>query len=430
MPFKTALSGLNAASTDLSVTGNNIANAATSGFKQSRTEFADVYAVAFAGVASTTPGIGVRVTDISQQFTQGNIDFTNSNLDLAVSGLGFFTLDDNGGRVYSRSGAFHVDNSGSVVNAQGQQLLAYPPIAGTSNFNTGTQIPLQLTTTTGAPNVSSLITAALNMDASDTPFTVLAINDNASTVFDPNNPATYHNSTSISVYDQQGTVHTSTMYYRKVNDAALTLPNAWQTFMYIDGNEVPPQGFGAGVPATIEFNINGTLNVVNPAGTPTTAIDYSPYAVGGAGTIDLEIDYANATQYGTNFGVTTLLQDGFTTGQLSGIDFDTSGVVAARFTNGQTNTLGKLAMASFVNPQGLSKLGDTVWGESFDSGSVTLGEAGSANLGLFQQGALEASNVDISSQLVNLITAQRNFQANAQVISTADTVTQTIINIR
>ncbi|OGT19989.1 MAG: flagellar hook protein FlgE [Gammaproteobacteria bacterium RBG_16_57_12] len=431
MPFNTALSGLNAASTDLSVTANNIANAGTAGFKQSRTEFVDVYALAFAGVSSTTPGIGVRVADISQQFTQGNIDYTNSNLDLAIKGLGFFTLEDSGARVYARAGAFHVDRNGYVVNSEGQELQAYAPIGNTGTFNTGALNSLQLLTTTGAPNASTLITAGLNVDASRTPFTVTGLTDNKTTVFDPANPNTYHNSTALAVYDSLGTLHTATMYYRKVDTALGTLPNSWQTFLYIDGTEVPPVASAAGTPGTMTFNPNGTLNTVSPVGSTSTRLGYSAYVpTTGASNITLEIDYNDTSQYGTAFGVNSLIQDGFTTGQLSSIDVDSSGVVFARFTNGQTSTLGKLAMGNFTNPQGLRQLGDSVWAESFESGNVILGEAGTASFGLIQQGALEASNVDISEQLVNLITAQRNFQANAQVITTADTITQTIINIR
>ncbi len=406
MPFRIALSGLNAAQTDLSVTGNNIANASTAGFKGSRTEFSDVYAVAFEGISSLATGNGVSVTGITQNFSQGNIDFTERNLDLAVSGQGFFVVNDPAGQSFTRAGAFNVDRNGYIVNQSAQRLQVFPAIAG-GGFNTGVLSDVQLSTSDGPPQATTAITATLNLSSSDSvPATV---------PFDPADPSSFNNSTSTVIYDSLGSPHASTLYYVKS-----AVANQWDTYQYIDGNVVAS---GGASPVSITFNSDGTLS-----GPASIAYDAVPSGTG-ALPIQVNVNYGNTTQFGSSFSVNGLSQDGFSTGRLSGIDIDKEGVIFARFTNGQSNALGKVALAGFPNTGGLRQQGDTAWTQSFESGDLILGEANTASFGLVQSGALEASNIDIAESLVNLITAQRNFQANAQVISAADTVTQTIINI-
>lgn len=406
MPFRIALSGLNAAQTDLSVTGNNIANSSTAGFKKARTEFSDVFAVSFEGIGAIATGNGVAVSAVSQNFSQGNIDFTERNLDIAVSGQGFFVLEDASGQSFTRAGAFHIDRDGYVVNQATQKLQVFPAISN-GGFNTGVLTDLQLSTGDGPPSATSRITATLNLSSSDAP--------PATAIFDPADPTSYNNSTSTVIYDSLGTAHTTTLYY--VKSAVL---NQWDTYQYVDNNPVASGGVS---PITISFNQDGTIN-----GPTTVAYDAVP---SGTGALPLQVTlaYADTTQFGSPFAVNALSQDGYTTGRLSGIDIDSEGVVFARYTNGNSNPLGKVALAGFANVQGLKQQGDSNWSQSFASGDLVLGEANTASFGLVQSGALEASNVDIAESLVNLITAQRNFQANAQVISAADTVTQTIINI-
>ncbi|NOX92384.1 MAG: flagellar hook protein FlgE [Gammaproteobacteria bacterium] len=406
MPFRIALSGLNAAQTDLSVTGNNIANASTAGFKGARTEFSDVYAVAFEGISSLATGNGVAVTGITQNFSQGNIDFTERNLDLAVSGQGFFVVNDPAGQSFTRAGAFNVDRNGYIVNQSAQRLQVFPAITG-GGFNTGVLSDVQLLTSDGPPQATAAITATLNLSSSDSvPATV---------PFDPSDPTSFNNSTSTVIYDSLGSPHTSTLYYVKT-----AVANQWDTYQYIDGNVVAS---GGASPVSITFNSDGTLS-----GPASIAYDAVPSGTG-ALPIQVNVNYGNTTQFGSSFAVNGLSQDGFSTGRLSGIDIDDEGVIFARFTNGQSNALGKVALAGFPNVGGLRQQGNTAWAQSFESGDLILGEANTASFGLVQSGALEASNIDIAASLVNLITAQRNFQANAQVISAADTVTQTIINI-
>ncbi len=403
MVFAVALSGLNASSDDLAVTANNVANVNTTGFKRSRTEFAEVFATGVQSVQQS--GAGVKVADISQQFAQGNIDFTDSALDLAIAGEGFFVLSQNGARSYTRAGAFSLDRDGFVINSAGARLQSYPS-AGNGLFNTGTPQDLQLVTGASAPQATSLAQFGVNLPA-DAPVPV-------NPVFDPLDPSSFNHTTSVTIYDSLGAAHTATVYF--IKDAA---PNVWNTQVQIDGTAV-----GAGSPIT--FANDGSL--ATPPGGLIALPPYTPTT--GAADITMSLDFASATQFGDNFGVNSLSQDGFTTGRLTGVSVDAEGVVFARFTNGQSTSLGKLALANFVNPQGLQQLGDTTWGESFQSGDALLGEAGTASFGNIQSGALESSNVDLTAQLVQMITAQRNFQANAQMISTADTITQTVINIR
>jgi len=405
MPFAIALSGLNAASADLGVTANNVANVNTTGFKMSRAQFAEVFAVGTQSVSSSASGSGVRLSAISQQFTQGNIDFTDNALDLAIAGEGFFVLSDNGARSYTRAGAFGVDNQGFVTNAQGARLQAYP-FAGSGLFNTGTPVDLQLVTGANPPSATTRASFGINLPA-DAPVP-------ANPVFDSLDPSSFNHTTSVTVYDTLGTAHTATVYF--IKDAA---PNTWNSEVQINGTSVP----GA---TSIVFNPDGSL--LSPAGGLMPLAPFAPGA--GASDIVMSLDFGTATQFGASFGVNSLSQDGFTTGRLTGVSVDPEGIVFARFTNGQSTSLGKLALANFVNQQGLQQLGDTTWGESFQSGDALLGEAGTASFGNLQSGALEASNVDLTAQLVQMITAQRNFQANAQMISTADTITQTVINIR
>jgi flagellar hook protein FlgE len=405
MPFRLALSGLNAASSDLTVTANNIANVATTGFKGSRAEFADLFATSQQGVSATAIGNGVRVSNVSQQFSQGNIDFTDNSLDLAMSGQGFFVLNDNGALSYTRAGAFQVNNEGYVVNAKQQRLQVYPPLAN-GGFNTGGLSDLSLNTGVAAPQATGNVDVQLNLPASATV--------PATATFDPADTTSFNNATSLTIYDSLGAAHTASMYFVKTATA-----NTWESRLYVDGAAV-------GGAQTLAYDDTGAL--VTPAAGEITFPAYTPAT--GAAPINMTFDVRDTSQFGQNFTVNSVTQDGFTTGRLIGIDIDSSGVVQARFTNGRSNALGQIAVSNFANPQGMQQLGDTAWAETFASGQAIRGVAGNSGYGLVQAGALEASNVDITEQLVNMITAQRNFQANAQMISTADSITQTIINIR
>ena len=405
MAFRLALSGLNAAATELSVTANNIANTQTTGFKGSRAQFAEVFSVSAQGVSSSAIGNGVRVADVAQQFEQGNIDSTGNSLDLAISGQGFFVVSEGGGLLYTRAGAFQVDRDGYVVNSRNQRLQTYPPTPG-GGFNTGALSDLRLVTTESAPAATTNVEVVLNLPANATAPTV--------TPFDVTDPDTYNHSTSMTIYDSLGAAHTATLYFTRTANV-----NEWEQRLFIDGTAV-------GGAQLLQYSNTGTLT--SPVGGQITFPPYTPAT--GAAPLTLNYDLDTTTQYGASFAVNAVVQDGYTTGRLIGIDINETGVVQARFTNGRSQPLGQVALAQFSNPNGLQQLGDTNWGETFSSGQALRGVAGNAGLGLLQAGALEASNVDITEQLVNMITSQRNFQANAQMISTSDQITQAIINIR
>lgn len=640
MAFRVAISGLKAASGELDVIGNNIANSNTTGFKKSRAEFVDVFAVTNVGGSGSTPGSGVRLSAIRQQFTQGNIAFTDNNLDFAVNGNGFFILDDSGTQIYSRGGAFGVDRTGFLANAQGQNLIAFS--ADSFGNITGAAGPIQVNTANIPPQASANMTIDLNLDAAQGQPPV--------STFSATNPNSFNHSTSTTIFDSLGNSHLASMYYVKtgIPATATTLSPGAYTAAVSDGNAATPtqntvtaiagtsnsngQVFSleidgvnavsailnntetiatgsvateidadlatfigasggaysivsgtlsggnlvlakadgtaisfdtatnstlggvaasvtqsqttAGVTAnaptdtaftmsvdgtqfftelaavggtvtgaeldaalttfvagsggaysiasgsiaagnlvlskadgttaalTIDSNFSGTTGsfagaLASSNGTPavqtniwesytlvdgvqvggpdsltfsTTGSLVTPAAgvvniaaftpSGGGAAMTLAQDYSASTQFGAAFSVNALAQDGFTTGRLSGLDIDNEGIIFARFTNGQSSVQGQVALADFSNPQGLQPVSDTSWGETFSSGAVTIGSPGTASLGLIQAGALEQSNVDLSEELVNMIIAQRSFQANAEVISTSDTITQSIINLR
>jgi len=398
MSFRIALTGLGAAATDLGITADNIANANTNGFKQSRTNFADL--VARNELGTNITGDGVRIAAVAQQFSQGNISFTGNPLDLAISGDGFFRLDDGGSVVYSRQGAFGTDREGFVVNSLGQRLTGFSADANGNIL--GTLSPLSIDTGDVAPRGTQNVNIGANLNSADTI---------PGAAFDPTNPATFNDSTSLTFFDSLGSSHTATIFFRK------TAANTWENFITVDGTQV-------GGATAMNFDTAGALTV--PAAGQFTTAAFTP---AGAATQTLTFDINDVTQFGSQFGVNQLLQDGFSSGQLAGIEVEETGVVFARYTNGESLPLGQVALTTFANLQGLTRIGDSTWAESFSSGQPLTGAPGSATLGVVQAGSLEESNVEITEELVKVINAQRSFQANAQVITASDQLTQTILNI-
>ena len=403
MPFALALSGINAANSDLNTTANNIANVDTVGFKESRAEFASLFAQTQQGVSQTAIGNGVATSEIAQQFSQGNINSTSNNLDLALSGNGFFVVSNNGALAYTRNGAFQVDPNGYLVTASGERVQGYAPLSN-GGFNTGGLSDLQLTTAQVAPQATTTANLTLNLPSSATAPT---------TAFNPTDATTYNNTTSLTVYDSLGAAHTAQLYF--VKGAAA---NTWSAQLYVDGNSV-------GAPQTLTYSTAGTLTT--PANGQVSFGAYTPST--GASPMNITFNFGTSTQYGDTFGVNAIAQNGYTTGSLTGINISQNGVVQANFTNGQSKSLGQVALANFENPQGLAQTGNTQWLQTFASGSAVHGVAGGSGFGTIQSGALEQSNVNITAQLVNMITAQRDFQANAQMINTANMVTQAVLKL-
>jgi flagellar hook protein FlgE len=406
MAFNIALSGLNAASSDLEVTANNIANTGTTGFKGSRAEFAELFNAAGPNLSSSQTGSGVRLTNVAQQFTAGSVETTNNSLDFAISGEGFFTLHDGKGYSYTRAGAFQKDQGGYVTNANGQRLQVFPAITN-STFDTSTMTDLQLVTSQNAAKATASVQMSLNLPSDATA---------PATAFDPlNDPLSYNQSTPFTAYDSLGATHNGTVYF--VKDAAA---NVWNTYLYVDG-------VSTGASQQLTFSSSGALVAPATGKLAYPALSVSP----GANPLQLTLDMSKATQFGNAYAASAINPDGFPTGILSSIDVSKEGIVQAKYSNGQTTSLGQLALAQFSNNQGLRQLNNTNWAASFDSGTPVMGAAGNGSFGGVQAGALEASNTaDLTAQLVNMIQAQRNYHANAQVIATDDKLTQTIINIR
>ncbi|HZY33429.1 MAG TPA: flagellar hook protein FlgE [Rhodanobacter sp.] len=406
MPFNIALSGLNAASKDLEVTANNIANTATTGFKGARAQFAELFSAAGPNLSSSQTGSGVRLTNVAQQFTAGSVETTNNSLDFAISGDGFFTLHDGKGYSYTRAGAFQKDQAGFVTNANGQRLQVFPALSN-GTFDNSTLTDLQLLTSQNAARATSAVQMSLNL-----PSDAVA----PATPFDPlNDPTSYNQATPFTAYDSLGATHGGTVYF--VKDPAA---NVWNANLYVDGVSTGPS-------QSVTFNSSGALVAPANGKLAFPAVTVSP----GSNPMQLTLDMSKATQFGNAYAASAINTDGYPTGILSSIDVSREGVVQAKYSNGQTTSLGQLAMAQFSNEQGLRQLDNTNWAASFDSGTPVMGAAGNGTYGSVQAGALEASNTaDLTAQLVNMIKAQRNYQANAQVISTDNQLTQTIINIR
>jgi flagellar hook protein FlgE len=406
MTFEIALTGLNAASTQLGVISNNIANNATTGFKRSRAEFADEFAKSTLGYAATAVGQGVRNSAINQEFTQGGVSFTNKNFDVAISGEGMFRMTDGNETYYTRAGTFGLDPEGFIVNSQGSRLSGY---------------------STDVDDKIIPIANDLRLDFSELPprateelgFT-LNLNSNAEILapFDINDPATINYSTMASVYDSLGTPQAASMHFHK------DTPNSWSAYTYIDGVEVSQPGGDE-----ITFTDAGEISSIN--GTPGSEITTSVFNPTSGGTpMSIDIDLADTTQFDNPFGVNQISQDGYAAGRLSNFDIDAEGFIFGRFTNSQAKVMGQITLTKFANTQGLQQIGNSSWSESYSSGEPVTGVPGGGSLGKLQSGALESSNVDITEELVSMIGAQRSFQANAQVISTSDTLTQTVINLK
>jgi len=582
MSFSTALSGLNAATADLNVKSNNIANVNTTGFKASRAEFGDVFAVSAFGTSSKTAvGSGVVLSNVAQQFNQGNLEFTDNSLDLAISGEGFFAMaptQDSGEITYTRAGAFGINKDGFVVNSEGSFLRTFPVDANgnISASSISAAKPLQLPPSQGAPEPTTELKIATNLPSNGTPisqtsivtpavagsdtltfaaptvgdsvtiegvtFTISdgtgpsvvtnattvdvqvdltngataasdaatafnaafnlakggaasaalatlsvsttgsqttlsdtnaglaatvsrdvsvataggtaptlvqdvtgsdAVTDQVAVAINPFDPATYNNSTSATIFDSLGNEHIVTTYYQKVDTAIAGADNQWNMDIYISAKDIkqpstpapvgiaPNQLVQLGGTTVIQFNNNGTLDTVTPTDPVVLAI-VAPGTELSSGAADLTValNLNGSTQNSGSFSVGALTVNGFPTGRLTGVDVSDDGLIRATYSNGQAVPIGKIALANFANAQALNKIGNTQWKETADSGPVIAGEAATGSFGQIQSGALETSNVDLTKELVGLITAQRNFQANSKAIETNNTITQTIINIR
>jgi flagellar hook protein FlgE len=401
MSFQQGLSGLNAAAKGLDAVSNNVSNAATVGFKGASAQFADVFAASIAGGGSGQVGIGVNLSQVKQSFTQGNISVTNNPLDVAINGGGFFRMSDNGAISFARNGQFLVDKDGYVVNSAGAHLTGYVANAA------GVIVPssptdLMISSSDLVPNATTDGTLGLNLDSRDTvPAAAFLYTD----------PTTYNSSTAMTVYDSLGNSHVMSLYFRK------TAANAWNVYAGMDGA-------APGAANAMTFTTAGAVNTGGTIGPLAFAVTT------GANALSITLDLTAATQFGSTFGVNSMSQDGYTSGRLSGLSISSEGVVQGRYSNGQSRNLGQIVLANFANPNGLQSLGGNQWSETADSGQPLIGAPNSGSLGSLQSAAVEESNIDLTGELVNMITAQRNYQANAQSIKTQDAIMQTLVNLR
>lgn len=400
MSFQQGLSGLNAAAKGLDAVSNNVSNAATVGFKSASAQFADVFAASIAGGGSGQIGIGVNLSQVKQAFTQGNISVTNNPLDVAINGGGFFRMSDNGAITYTRNGQFLVNKDGYVVNSAGSHLTGYVAnAAGIIVPSSPTDI--LISNADLVPNATTTGAIGLNLDSRETTPPAFVYTD----------PTTYNSSTAMTVYDSLGNSHVMTLYFRK------TAANAWDVYTGLDGN-------APGAASAMTFTSAGAVNTGGTLGPLAFAVTT------GANALSITLDLTTATQFGSTFGVNSLTQDGYTSGRLSGLSIADNGVIQGRYSNGQSRDLGQIVLANFANPNGLQSLGGNQWSETAASGQPLVGEPNSGSLGALQSAAVEEANIDLTAELVNMITAQRNYQANAQSIKTQDAVMQTLVNLR
>jgi flagellar hook protein FlgE len=510
MSFQQGLSGLNGAAKSLDVIGNNIANASTVGFKGSQAQFADVYANSLNGAGGNQAGIGTKVSQIAQQFSQGNIESSANPLDIAINGAGFFRTTVAGATQYSRNGQFSLDKEGFMVNAQGAKLTGYATSAA-GKILAGSPVPIQISTADIKPVATTKIDTELNLDSG-------SVNP-AKIPFDANDPNTYNKQIPIDVYDTLGNPHVMSSYYVRTD------AGKWDVYVANDGIEVnnlkvaaasqgttpafaavnnardawraatqsaaqdpvaianalaayavaasamvvaaaadpaignataaqqgaisnaallsggvlgnTPDDVDQDIAASVQvqstvvgkllFDAKGTLS----AATAPMKVDLPVFpSTGAASVLPVTLNYTGSTQYGASTSEKKSIQDGYTAGHLQRFSASADGTVLGQYSNGQSQSLGQIVLANFANPNGLSPLGNNAWAETSNSGTALIGAPTSGSLGVLQSSAVENSNVDLTAELVNMITAQRVYQANAQTIKTQDSVLQTLVNLR
>ncbi|GAC24924.1 MAG: flagellar hook protein FlgE [Alteromonadaceae bacterium] len=458
MSFNIALSGVSAAQRDLDTTANNIANVNTVGFKESRAEFGDVYASSLLAGGKTKVGDGVITQEVAQQFSQGSLQFTNNSLDLAVTGNGFFaTIPEIDSREFSftRAGMFKLDAENFVVNSNGDNLLGFPvnPDGTSSSVALSTTQAVRIPDSSGSPQPTSEVSLKMNLPAGDDAVDL--------DLFNPDDPLTYNAATSVTVFDSLGDSHVMTYYFMK--DQAAT--NEWVVTTYMDDIALNTEGDTPGVPPVTGPNVVGETtgspvagyrmtfsaggdftSIANADGTTSATGDITSVALGGTIlangsdpsqtiTTNFAFDPGNATpdeptQFASAFEVTSLEQDGLAVGRLTGIDIGADGLVRATYSNGTSEPIIRVALVRFANDQGLTQQSNTQWQESILSGEALAGEATTGTFGDINSSALEQANVNLTTELIDLIIAQRNFQANSRALEVNNQLNQTILNIR
>ncbi|TDP40333.1 flagellar hook protein FlgE [Idiomarina aquatica] len=466
MSFNIGLSGINAAQKDLDTTANNISNVRTTGFKQSRAEFADVYASSIFSSNNAKVGDGVLTATVAQQFSQGTLEFTNNSLDMAISGNGFFATTSEIGQqdfTYTRSGAFKLNNESFIVDNQGNYLLGFPvdrQSGALQSTSLATATPLQIPDSAGAPSATNNVYQSFNLDSRAPGVTVpepAATPPIPGNPFDPEDPTSYTSSTSSTIYDSLGESHIVTTYYVKRDSNQAGIPdNSWDVYTTVDNQPVDLGNTGSALPGgvnnpngnpvqgfRVQFDDSGTPQ--GPLGGTGNTFEEQSFSLqgvltnGAATSQQVNIFFRDRndqngdsapTQFASDFEVNLLEQDGSTVGRLTNLDIGEDGLIQASYSNGEVQYLGQVAMTRFANEQGLRQVGNTSWKETRESGEALAGAANSGTFGAIESSALENSNVDLTKELVDLIAAQRNFQANSRSLEVNNTLNQTILQIR
>jgi len=393
-------SGLNIAQKTLDSLAANVANVSTTGYKAGNYSFLATLA------SSTNAVLSDPSSGLIQQFTQGNITSTGNPLNAAINGQGFFRLTNSNGQVsYTRNGEFVLGSTGNLQSVNGNNVMGYNSDGNGKILPALTSITLDQSPL--PPAATKNVKMAVNLAGSQTPIT---------TPFDSKNPATYTKSETAAIYDPSGISHSLQTYF------VASGTNKYDLYFGFDKSSATPT---SGSPTSLQFNADGT----QVAGNPTSLTFNLPTNVGGTN-FPVSLDISKLTQFGTAYQASSVTQDGYATGNFSNFDIGQDGKISAYYGNGQSAVVAQLALANFVNPQGLAQTNNGLYLESAASGQPTIGAPGTGALGVLQSKSLEASNVDIAAAMVDMITAQRNYQANAQAIKINDQIMQDLVTLR
>lgn len=415
MTMHTSLTGLQSAQTDLAVVSNNIANVNATAFKRSRADFSEIIATSTQAVPSRTIGSGSLLRALNRQFSQGAISASANTLDMAISGQGFFavkTQEGADGYLFTRNGSFRRNSDGTITDAQNRPLQGFAVDANGTALSTQTLQHLTIAAQNGAPRASTSLTIATTLPSNAALFPPES--------FDPTNPATYTQSSAVSLYDAAGNPVPATVYYLHTARPNETDPtDHWQARVVVGGTEASQP------PIELRFDSNGSL--ISPTGAQNLAPVTPP---SGLAPLALRFTQSPATRLALNYSLLSSTQDGQAPGQLEQVYVDPQGLITASYSNGQKMPIGQVALVNFDNVPQLRAISDSHYVLSPQSGPARIGLPDSNGTGTISGSALERSNVDVTEELVSLLTAQRNFQANARAIETDSNMTQAILAIR
>jgi len=416
MSLSVELTGLQAAQTDLDTIGNNIANVGTTGFKGSVANFSDVYGSSLLGSAGAgvSPGQGVMTSSLSQLFTEGTVSQTGNPLDVAINGNGFFQVQTSTGVAYTRDGSLQLNADGFLTNDSGALIMGYAaPASGSGAADAGPLGTIQVSEANMPATATSTVSMDINLPSTDTAI------DTTTTPFSVANPNSYNQSSSTTVYTSLGTPETLTTYFTQASGSGS--PDHWQTHWQLSNSSGSMIASGAG--ATLSFNSSGVLT--SGSGTITVANPGD-----GSAALSIAQNFTGSTLSNLSFGVNSVTSNGTGGGQFAGIQINSNGNVVAQYSSGATKTLGTIALANFMDPNGLAPVSGNNWVATNNSGPAVTNAPGTAGLGSLESGALESSNVDLSTSLVNLIVAQQAYQANVQGINVDQQDVQKLLQLQ